>query len=332
MYRVIGVTSSNNLRLFNLDRQEVIEVTDAEAKGLDILPTYESNILTSRRDKEYYVLYALRDDYILIDKKGQLINVKANKCMQIADKLINMQIKDGKLTFFDTTREKECYFDIENDMIKDCYADIETLVVPSYIRRICKKAFKGSSVKYLKLPHVEVVEPKAFINSQLSVIDFGNSLKTIGYEAFRGCANLNFVRGLQNLTKVENKAFANCLNLQYFPFRQIRSEEITIGEEAFMKTGILTVDFTDRSAEVNIDARAFKNCDLITGVEIAGHSDIGDYAFCGCRALKNLTIANAKTIGQDAFADTVSLSNVEVNSANIHSTAFEGSLYEGAEG
>lgn len=331
MFRVIGVTGKQ-LRLYDLETGKVMEVEEEEATktGLDVLPTFELNVLASREDREYYVLYALRDTYVLVDKSGKTIKVDIDSCKKIADKLINMRLREGELVFFDKSREFESYLDIDKDAVRDSVVDADTVIVPSYIRRLCKKAFKGSGIKYLKLPNVEVIEPKAFINSDISVIDCGNSLREIGYEAFRGCSNLNFIRGLKKLESVGSRAFANCENLQYFPFRQIRSEAISIGEEAFKKTGILSVDFTG-NIEVSIGDRAFKGCDLILEVSLPGKSSIGDYAFYGCVALVKLKLPYALQVGQYAFGDTKGLSSVELNTGEIHSTAFEGSLHRGAE-
>lgn len=335
MYRIIGLTTSDdtmNIRLYDCATQEIITVskTEAESKKLDMLPTFEKNILMSRGNKEYYALQALMDnEYKLITKDDTIIKVSDKECFNLAKKeqLINMQIINDELVFLDKSRESEQYLDITDDTITMSYIQgEESVVIPSYIRRIGAQAFKGTTIKYLRLNNVEVIEDSAFAYSGVSIIDCRGLLRVIGAEAFHNCEELSFVRGLQSIQQIGDRAFANCKKLQYFPFNQIKSLNISFGEQCFRNTVLLNLNLDACVKSIEIKKRAFKNCAFLTEISLKGSAAIADYAFYGCKSLKHASIRKATDIGTYAFGGTRRLKQLEIPSnIHIHSTAFEGS-------
>lgn len=332
-FRVIGVTELGLLRLYDEvnNRVRVVDVSAIRDEELDILPTYEIAVLQSRSDREYYVLRASKNEYKLVTKEGQLITVTPEQMYTLADKLINMHIKNKTLQFYDTTRINEKYFDIHGDILEESAPKTpEAIRIPSYVRRISKKAFKNNSSLYIQLTNVEVIEPKAFINSAVTVINLNNKTVEIGYDAFKGCSRLNFVRGVGALRNIGKRAFAECTNLQYFPFNTVAGD-LLIDEEAFRNTGLQTICFTNGESEVDIRERAFKNCDFITKLESNGLTSVADYALYGCRGLESIALGNNRNIGKYAFSNTERLKTVNIaNSDNIHNLAFEGSKWGNA--
>lgn len=332
-YRVIGVTELGKLRLFNEDTGElrVVGESDIKAEGLDVLPTYEMAVLKGRMESEYYVLHAMKDSYKIVSKDGKILTLAPEQMYKISPKLINMGIKNNTLYFYDRTRMSEQYFDIRGDVLEE--SDIktpETICIPSYVRKISKKAFKDNKSLYIKLTNVEVIESKAFINSKVTIIDLNNGTSELGNDAFKGCYNLSFVRGVGALKRVGKRAFADCNNLQYFPFNQIKGD-ILIDEEAFKGTNLQLICFTNNESRVDIKERAFKNCDFITKLESNGSTAVADYALYGCRGLESIHLGANKEIGRYAFGNTYRLSSVVIaNQSVVHKTAFVDSGWEGA--
>ena len=328
MYRVIGITDNGKLRLYDIVKQEVTEVTRAEAKGYDILPSYELRALKAHSDKDFYVLRAFKDSYLLVDKRGERRRVTPSDCLKLVSKLNNMYCVGGKLEFFDRTRSNEQLFDIDGDVIHRCDTETpDTVYIPSYIRKIDRKAFKDVKGRYYRMSNVEELESKAFINSNVVLLDFNNKLVEVGEEAFRGCKGLNFVRGISSLRKVASKAFAGCGHLQYFPFNQVEGD-IVIEEEAFMGTSITSIKLSNKGASVKIGARAFKQCMMLTDIEIDSESTVEEYAFYRCRGVENISLLNCEVVGRYAFAEIDRLVQVDIPDAvKIHDTAFEDSNY-----
>lgn len=333
MYRIIGIADDGKFRLYDTKESKVLEVAADNAGNYDILPSFELRCLQMRKDKDYYVLRALKDSYIIVDKQGETRRVTAESCKRLVDRLNNMSLVNGQLEFLDKTRSTEHLFDIEGDSIHRCDTESGDMVyIPSYIRRIGRKAFKDVEGRYFRMCNVEIIEPKAFINSNAVLLDFNNRIKEIGDEAFKGCVALNFVRGLAKLSKVSRRAFSGCGHLQYFPFNQITGD-LSIGEEAFMNTGITCVKFRNKEANVTIGARAFKQCTLMTEVELDTHSEINEYAFYRCRGIEQILLTDGcAKIGRYAFSEIDRLSEVQLpDESVIHDLAFNESTLPNVE-
>lgn len=83
---------------------------------------------------------------------------------------------------------------------------------------IGKKAFRNSSVKSVKLPTtVKYISDSAFAEmNNLTDIDFGSSLETIGNTAFYDCVKLtSALRFPSTLKKIGESAFENCWDMTY---------------------------------------------------------------------------------------------------------------------
>ncbi len=123
---------------------------------------------------------------------------------------------------------------------------------------------------------VTSIGDRAFLGAGLTSVTIPNSVTSIGYEAFAGCA------GLTNVT--------------------IPNSVITIGEVAFSGAGLTSVTIPNSVA--NIGGYAFYGCTRLTSVTIPnGITNIGEETFTECDSLVNVTIGtNVTSIGDGAFS------------------------------
>ena len=115
----------------------------------------------------------------------------------------------------------------------------------------------------------------------------GNTVESIGNEAFYGCKALTSVIIGENVTSIGNYAFSNCSVLT----------SVTIGKNV-----------------TSIGKWAFRDCTSLTSVTIPNSvTSIGGGAFSGCSSLTSVTIGNNVTsIGGGAFEDCKGLTSVHI--------------------
>lgn len=304
MYRIVGISGKNIKILFNLKTQKIERFTTEEmiGKGIDVLPNYEEMYLDDFSKYKYYVLQALGSYYLIVDRDGKQHKVTEDVCRKYIKNISNMHIVGDRLEFMDTTRNSEKYLKIMGDEVVGYLDNIpEKIVIPSYVRKIGKKAFRESNIKYCKLTNVSIVEDKAFNNSKLEILDLSNSVVSIGKESFGGCKKLNFVKGVGNLSNIGERAFVGSPKLQYFPFNAINNQ-LEIEKEAFMGTQITEVNFNKDDNVVEVKERAFKDCNMITKIVCRGTINISDYAFFNCHGVESIEINNSEFINARAFS------------------------------
>ena len=163
-------------------------------------------------------------------------------------------------------------------------------------------------------------------------------------------AKLLIIEEKEENNKIGNYAFANCINLTNV---KIPSSVKTIGEEAFFKSGITSIEIPNRVTSIEIGAfelctdlisvifeknsqlktirnGAFYNCRGLTSIEIPNRvTSIGNSAFHGCSSLTNVVIPNRVTsIGNSTFEFCSSLTNVviqnSVTSIGAYAFAYSG--------
>jgi Flp pilus assembly protein protease CpaA len=151
-------------------------------------------------------------------------------------------------------------------------------------------------------------------------VTIGNSVTSIGYQAFYNCRGLTSVTIPNSVTSIGSLAFANCTSLTSIT---IPNSVTSIWDAAFAGcTGlpvinniryadtylIEAVDKTLTSYIIKdgtrfISVGAFSDCTSLTSVTIPNSvTSIGEAAFYGCSGLTSVTIPNSVTsIGYDAF-------------------------------
>ena len=102
------------------------------------------------------------------------------------------------------------------------------------------------------------IEPRAFENSEISAVEFPDSLQDVRNKAFSNCKNLehvNFGHGIQRIGS-SSRCFQSCHKLKRIEFpEQVRN----IGEKSFMNCGLEEVIFHEGLK--NISSSAFAYCD-----------------------------------------------------------------------
>lgn len=190
-----------------------------------------------------------------------------------------------------------------------------TFEVSSDGRRIYKKVVVEEEDGTTKVNKVLVLIAPFYGETS---IDLGDATK-VESGAFAGNAYIQHVSG-SYITEIGSYAFANCINLLDFSFPNLT----TIGDYAFYNAEKLTINSTAGDSQndqlkgvTSIGSNAFAGT-AIEEVNIADHTEIGDFAFYWCLSLKKVKIGDGVTIGMAAFlnpvheytfADTESLSH-----------------------
>jgi hypothetical protein len=134
-----------------------------------------------------------------------------------------------------------------------------------------------------------------YVNLELT----GNTLTSIGEEAFLNCSNLIGITIPNSVTSIGGYAFQNCTGLT----NVIIPNNVTI-----------------------IGEGAFWNCDITSVIIGSSVEIIGGSAFIGCNDLTTLIIPSSVTsIGEKAFQNCSSLTSVTFNGTitSLDATAFD---------
>ena len=166
-------------------------------------------------------------------------------------------------------------------------SDITTINIPSSVTKISAGAFSGME--------------------SLTTVNFvGNSLNSIGENAFADCVNLSEINLPNGITEIPYGAFENCRNLTNLA---IPNGVTKIGAQAFCGAENLT--FSGLPASV---------------------TEIGELAFFGCNGNESISLPSGITsIGDGAFAGIKSVKAFAISSANANYSVKNGILYNKAQ-
>ena len=160
--------------------------------------------------------------------------------------------------------------------------------------------------------------------SNLTSTIIGNSVTSIGEEAFYECSSLTSINIPNSVTEIGKGAFDNCSRLTSI---SIPNSVTSIGERAFYKCSSLT-SITIPNSVTSIGEYAFYSCSSLTSINIPNSvTSIGEYAFYSCSSLTSINIPNSVTsIGGEAFSDCSSLSSIIIPNSvtSIGAGAFSG--------
>ena len=147
------------------------------------------------------------------------------------------------------------------------------------------------------------------------------SLKTIGYEAFRGSA-LRFIRIPQHVTDIDFRAFLDCTELTEFLVDERNPVYCSLDGVLFSKDrkkliaypaakqGRFTLPYTVEE----VSKAAFSGCTGLTEIVLTkGLRQIGKSAFSGCTGLRTVTIQEGcKVLPMCLFKDCTALTDVRL--------------------
>ena len=151
-----------------------------------------------------------------------------------------------------------------------------------------------------------------------------NSVTSIGYHAFVGCAGLTSVTIGNSVTSIGSGAFGYCTGLTSVT---IGDSVTTIGTCAFEGcTGLTSVTIGD--SVTTFGKRAFYGCTGLINIVIPNSlTTIDSWVFYGCTGLTSIVIPNSlTTIGWNAFSGCTGLTSIVIPNSvtSIDSNAFNG--------
>jgi hypothetical protein len=211
-----------------------------------------------------------------------------------------------------------------------CIHEYENLVsAGSRYWQKCTKCYKVVECEFnIKVLSINSVEIVGLIDNRSSVIVpstiGGQSIVSIGANAFKNCTNLQEVIISNTVTNIDSSAFENCSYLQSVA---LPSSLVTIGSSAFKGCASLP-SITIPNSVTNIDSSAFENCSYLQSVTLSTNLiAIGESAFKGCASLSSITIPNGVTnIDSSAFENCSYLQSAILpnNLVAIGISAFKG--------
>lgn len=164
---------------------------------------------------------------------------------------------------------------------------IATVVLPNGTTAIGDGAFSATPINTISLPAtISSIGEGAFAGCvSLKAIDIPPTVKVLGENAFARCTSLEKATlscpvparafldctALKNVTfgnpasvtSIGDLAFAGCISLSGFPFRE---GLVTVGSSSFEGSGLTTVDLSSSSSLTSVGSWAFAKCDKLTSV------------------------------------------------------------------
>ena len=241
----------------------------------------------------------------------------------------------------DVTIPKEVVYDSKNYSVtsigssafKGC-SGLTSIKIPSSVTSIGDEAFQGcyqltslifedgnkglslgSSVFfYCQLVTVylgrNIVTESPFAGQRkLISLTIGNSVTSIGSNAFANCSGLTSIKISGNVTSIGSRAFDNCSRLTSI---KIPGSVISIGDEAFYDcSGLTSLIFEDGKKDLSLGYDVFYNCPIETGH--LGRNICDSNLFSGKKSLTSLTIGDSVTSIRDyAFQACSGLTSIKI--------------------
>lgn len=222
------------------------------------------------------------------------------------------------LTGYSNTREPEQVIPEKIDgmpvtRINALWGNVTELVIPSSVKVIDSKAFKG--------------------NTWLTSVVIPESVTRMGENVLEGCTKLEKCELMADISELPSGTFFGCQSLSELSY----SDKIeSLGAGAFSGCEKITeIDIPDGMTEIpgglfngcsslkkaelpdgltSIGNSAFKNCSSVTQITIPdGVEYIGEYAFAGCSSVTEFIIPdNVEIINNGLFSDCTSLESVKM--------------------
>ena len=205
---------------------------------------------------------------------------------------------------------------IGNSSFYNCTA-LTNITIPNSVKAIGDRAFYNSGLTTVTI-NCDSLSDGAFRDCYyLKDINFGESLRYIGYSSFRNCTALTNVTIPYSVTSIGNYVFDGCNNLKELTwnaknctaFRCPKSiERLTFGDNievipsffAYQCYSLTSVKIPN--SVISIEDRAFEFCTGLTNIRIPNSvTTIGKFAFRSS-GLTSVSIPNSVTrIGNEAF-------------------------------
>lgn len=164
-----------------------------------------------------------------------------------------------------------------------------------------------------------------FLNcTSLKTVTASNKLKNIGYSAFRGCTNLEYISGLSGVITIDTGAFANDSKLENRTFSNVEIDlHTTSGGSGGAFEGCSLLEELQLSAQcTTIPSNTFKNCTNLATINLSNVTSIESEAFAGCTSLTSANLENVTHIGNNVFYN--SLNGATISLARLTTTSYGG--------
>lgn len=201
----------------------------------------------------------------------------------------------------------------EDDVLVKCKDGSRHVAIPAGISTIGVGAFKNCE--------------------KLERVTFGDEVKVLQKEAFRGCKSIKSIVLPANIKKVGDSAFRDCISMTSLV---CENPKIELGERAFENCPMLT-EITLNDGLTEIYGGVFNSCKALTSIKLpAKLTVLGENAFADCASLQSIDIPEPVTklddmvfngcikleevklknkvtkIGKNAFKDCKSLRRIEI--------------------
>lgn len=254
-------------------------------------------------------------DYLTDITLGENVKTLGDKAFYTCDALERVEIPStvtdiGEKTFYSCPALKEAIIragTVKAGTFYNCRA-LTTLIISDNAMLdasfTAANAYAKETLETVKIGKGEICN-SAFSNcTNLTTVELGNGVTSVGDNAFSKCTALTSVNIGDGVTSIGKNAFNGCTALT-----NANIGSGAIGESAFNGCTSLA-NVTLGNGVTQIGKNAFLRCTALTSISIgSGVTSIESGAFNGCTALTNANIGSG-TIGASAFQDCSRLANV----------------------
>ena len=240
--------------------------------------------------------------------------VDSNRKLDIGQMYIT---SDGKTRLYFTVVKDDLSAELYLELASDTELDIDWGDGSDHTRWTSDDSSSSQSHEYNSAGRyviaIEVIAGEFYLSQPLSniyEIKIGNSVTSIGDNAFNCCYSLSSITISNSVTSIGDSAFYDCHALSSVI---IPNSVTSIGEYAFYDCYSLS-STTIPNSVTSIGGSAFYNCHSLSSITIPNSvTSIGDSTFYDCHSLSSITIPNSvERIGYSAFYDCYVLASITI--------------------
>ena len=254
-------------------------------------------------------------DYLTDITLGENVKTLGDKAFYTCDALERVEIPStvtdiGEKTFYSCPALKAAIIragTVKAGTFYNCRA-LTTLVISDNATLdgsfTARNAYAKETLETVKIERGEIGISAFNSCPNLTTVELGNGVTSIGKNAFLRCTALTSISIGSGVTSIESGAFNGCTALT-----NANIGSGAIGANAFQDCSRLA-NVTLGDGVTSIGANAFLRCEALTSMNIGSSvRTIENYAFSGCTALEEVTISAAQ-IGNQAFRNASALKKV----------------------